>query len=102
MTTFCTYKPESCKMVQKDKNGRILDWLVTVVVGAATLGAILGSTARSSTSINPEGMNDDQLYCIANDWRSRDWKAKKFRTMNHCRFSQVTLDTLQAIHISET
>ena len=79
-----------CVLFQ-DKNGRILGWLVTVVVGAATFGAILGSAARSSTSINPEGMNDDQLYCIANDWRSRDWKAKKFRTMTHCRFSQVSL-----------
>ena len=63
------------------------------------LGSILGN-ARSSISINPEGMNNDQLYCIANDWRSRDWKAKEFRTMTNCRFSQVTdTDTLQAIHL---
>ena len=36
-----------------------------------------------------EPQNDDQVYCITNDFRARNFKAKEFKTSKNCRFENV-------------
>ena len=81
VTMFCTYKPKSCKLseLNKDKQARWI-WHLGVLAWL-WLARSIGST------IQPLGMNDDQLYCIPNDLRSRDRKAEEFLTLTNCRFS---------------
>ena len=88
VTMFCTYKPKSCKLseITKDKQQARFIWWIVQVIGAYELGLHLDHAA-STRSIQPLGMNDDQMYCIPNDWRSRDRKAEEFRTLTNCRFS---------------
>ena len=89
VTMFCTYKPKSCKLseITKDKQqARFLLW--GLVIGIAYIYAASMNGPRSiGSTIQPLGMNDDQLYCIPNDLRSRDRKAEEFLTLTNCRFS---------------
>ena len=85
VTMFCTYKPKKCLLSEvgkKDQKGRWIWWIPVIFV--AWLGFL---EAQSRSVKNPTGTNDDQMYCIANDWRSRDRKAEEFQTFTNCRFS---------------
>ena len=74
-------------LFKKNRNARFGSFLIGDLMDKAW--AQLGLSRAARSKINPVGTDDDHMYCIANDWRSRDWKAKKFRTMTNCRFSLV-------------
>ena len=86
VTMFCTYKPKSCKLSEITKEKHQARWL-WVAIGVSYLFAISMNGARSTIVVPSIGVNDDQMYCIPNDWRSRDRKAEEFGTFNNCRFS---------------
>ena len=89
VTMFCTYKPKSCKLSEltKDKQARWVWHLGILAVAWVALYIHESRSIDQSKTISPLGMKDNQMYCIPNDWRSRDRKAEEFRTLTNCRFS---------------
>ena len=99
VTMFCTYKPKSCKLseITKDKHQARIAIIIGFlgVVTALTIGMVANAEAAKNNkrninslgTISPLGMNDKRIYCIPNDWRSRDRKAEEFRTLTNCIFS---------------
>ena len=88
VTMFCTYKPKSCKLSEltKDKQARWVWHLGILAVAWVALYIHESRSIDQSKTISPLGMKDNQMYCIPNDWRSRDRKAEEFRTLTNCRF----------------
>ena len=85
---FCTYKPKECTLsvlAKKDQKGRFWWLLVPLIIPLTVAAAIIDS--QMQRNINPFGVNNDEMYCIANDWRSRDRKAQEFQTLINGRFS---------------
>ena len=90
MTMFCTYKPKKCtlsNLTKKDQKGRFIWWLIPITIPLIVLAAAGIIDSQMQRSMIPSGVNNDQMYCIANDWRSRDRKAEEFKTLTNCRFS---------------
>ena len=92
VTMFCTYKPKSCTLSEitnpKGKQARFIPYFWHLsVVGITALALYIHRIDRSKMiNMSPNGVNDNQRYCILNDWRSRDRKAEEFRTLTNCRF----------------
>ena len=90
MTMFCTYKPKKCtlsNLTKKDQKGRFIWWLIPITIPLIVLAAAGIINSQTQRSMIPSGVNNDQMYCIANDWRSRDRKAQEFQTLINGRFS---------------
>ena len=90
VTMFCTYKPESCTLLEitnpKGKQARVV--LIPLLIKLLIHQQQQHHIDRSKMiNMSPNGVNDNQRYCILNDWRSRDRKAEEFRTLTNCIFS---------------
>ena len=89
MTMFCTYKPKQCTLLELTKKGNQARFFIPAILALwVTITAIgVSPSMQTNRSMNPSRMNNNQMYCIANDWRSRDRKAEEFQTLTNCRFT---------------
>ena len=85
---FCTYKHPSCKTI----NAAEIQMARKTPSISADVTALIELAASSLQSLGEDGarfVDNEAIYCIWNDWGSRDQVAKIQGTFTNCRFSRV-------------
>ena len=89
---FCTYKHPSCKTINAAEMARKTPIPIPTI--SADVTALINLAASSLKSLGEDGarfVDNEAIYCIHNDWGSRDQVAKIQGTFTNCRFSRVSV-----------